>query len=155
MNLEAQHWTTASIIYRRRIGAYGIDNQAEIAELKEWARTHGLLTPETSVFGITHDDPRVTPADSCRYDAAILTGPPSEQHASALKDDYVIGSLAGGSYAVAVIEHTAEGLSRGWAEIIPAVGQAGFTVDPSRPIVERYSAARLERDECELCVPIL
>ena len=68
-NLPGYH-----VAYLRNIGPYGPGSG--IPELwrrmERWATARDLWTPDRLCLGIAHDDPMVTDAAKCRYDAAIV-----------------------------------------------------------------------------------
>lgn len=63
--------------------------------------------------------------------------------------------LAGGSYLVFELEHTAEAIQEAWAKFPEGLNRLGYQLDPSRPIMERYFRQMVENHLCQLCVPIL
>lgn len=63
-------------------------------------------------------------------------------------------SLPGGKYAVFSIPHTAEAVQKAWNDIFPQLAVDGLTLDPSRPILERYVPAMLQKHLCEICAPV-
>ena len=63
-------------------------------------------------------------------------------------------TLLAGKYVVFTIAHTAEAMQIAWNEIFIQLDALGHSMDSSRPILERYSVAMIERQLCEICVPI-
>lgn len=63
-------------------------------------------------------------------------------------------TLLAGKYVVFTIAHTAEAMQIAWNEIFIQLAALGHSMDSSRPILERYSVAMIERQLCEICVPI-
>ena len=62
------------VAFVRHIGPYSQVGPTW-GKLMSWAGMRGLLGPSTQILGIVHDDPRITPAEKVRYDAAITVPP--------------------------------------------------------------------------------
>jgi len=63
------------VAYVRHFGLYGPTVRRAWATLFKWAGPRGLLRPEAKPIGVYHDDPMITPGESCRYDACIPVPP--------------------------------------------------------------------------------
>lgn len=142
------------VAYMRHIGPYGLGiQQFWERTFVPWAQAQGLL-PQSDCYGIGHDDPHITPAPQCRYDACVAVG-----------EDFVASSpvsmttLPGGRYAVAAFEGTVAQLSVAWTELLrdwlPA---SGLQID-ARPVFERIPAGTQKNPDtgvfaCELCIPV-
>lgn len=142
------------VAYMRHIGPYGqLINQFWSQTFVPWAHAQGLL-PGASCYGIGQDDPHITPAAQCRYDACV-----------AVPDDFVakspvsIATLPGGRYAVAEFTGTVPQLTLAWTELLrdwlPA---SGMQLD-GRPVLE-HMPPDTQYDPatgvftCELCIPV-
>ena len=148
MNFQIKKIPPYHIAYMRSVGQYGLRNAKTMQSLKEWAHSNNLMTAEAIIFGIPQDDPQMTLAENCRYDACIV-----------IAEDYVIdgaleGEFAGGNYAVFVVVHTAEAIQKAYEEIFPELQKSGYTAD-RKPIVERYTLEMVDSHRCEICVPII
>ncbi|MFD1065592.1 AraC family transcriptional regulator [Oceanobacillus locisalsi] len=143
------------IVYMRRIGAYGKENNQLMAAFKHWmiynnASKGNLLTDNAVILGIIWDNPTLVPSEACRYDTALVLSSQQE-----INDECVQQSiLQGGSYAVFTIEHTADALTRAWETIFSELAVAGHQLDESKPILERYVKSMLDKHVCEICLPI-
>ena len=61
------------ITYLRQIGPYEHEGIGRVwEELGRWAGHRGLMGPHNPSFGVSHDNPEVTPAEKCRYDAGVM-----------------------------------------------------------------------------------
>src|SRR5262245_5231874 len=82
------------VAFARHVGSYDHVGSAWQG-LMGWAVRSGLLGATTTMIGIVHDDPEVTPPDKMRYDAAIPV-------ADGVKPDKDIGvqQLDAGRYAI-------------------------------------------------------
>ncbi|SIO16520.1 AraC family transcriptional regulator [Halodesulfovibrio marinisediminis] len=80
----------------RHIGPYS-ECKTAFSTLCNWAREQGLYGSFRQVFGISHDDPRTTPAEKLRYDACME-----------IPEDFVVAGEAqkytihGGRYACCI-----------------------------------------------------
>lgn len=154
MKVSVSVLPSVRVAFMRHIGPYGHPiQQFWESKFVPWALAQGLL-PQSDCYGIGHDDPHITPAPQCRYDACV-----------AVADDFVasgqvsIATLPGGRYAVAAFEGTVEQLYVAWIELLrdwlPA---SGLQMD-ARPVLERIPAGTQKHPEtgvfaCELCIPV-
>jgi AraC family transcriptional regulator len=80
----------------------------EFKLLGDWLASRNLITPETRIIGVYHDDPKSVPVDDLRSHAGIV-----------VDDDFVIEppleqvDISGGAYAV--LMHTGP-----YSEMLPA-----------------------------------
>ncbi|MGE0800986.1 MAG: GyrI-like domain-containing protein [Lautropia sp.] len=143
----------ARIAYLRHIGPYGAPILAFWQEaVYPWMVTNDLLSAPR--YGIAHDDPQVTRAQQCRYDACIEVPAGFAPNGAA-----VIGEVPGGRYASCYFkgENTAIGdawqaMFRDW---LPA---SGFQLD-GRPCIEYYGPGtsydpKTGVFDCDLLVPV-
>ena len=63
--------------------------------LMAWAGPRGLFGPRTTVLGVAHDDPQVTPVDKVRYDACLTV----DERFKA-EGEVGVQEVGGGEYAV-------------------------------------------------------
>jgi DNA gyrase inhibitor len=150
MTYQIEEMPESRVAYIRKIGAYGVDNYALMEKLKAWAKANALFTKSAAILGIAQDNPETTPPENCRYDVCIIVA-----------DDYTIADadvdeaiLPGGKYAVFTIAHTAEAVQKAWSEIFSHLSAQSQQPDFSRPILERYIPAMIDRHLCEICIPV-
>lgn len=146
MHIEAL--SNYRLAYIRRVGPYGSTNIQAMETLKNWAKEKNLLTSSAVIFGIAQDNPETTPPEDCRYDVCIVI---SKDYP--LNNSLEEGKLAGGTYAIFKVEHTAEAIQKAWAAIFPSIKNSGYKMD-NKPILERYNVQMVEAGYCELCVPV-
>lgn len=118
-------------------------------KLKNWAKARDLLDRDSILYGIAHDNPEQTKPENCRYDTCIAIEsdfPPDETIQTC--------TLAGGSYIIFAIPHTAEAIQQAWQEIFPLMTELDIRFDPNRPVLERYKNQLIVKHQCEICVPI-
>ncbi|NVZ50142.1 AraC family transcriptional regulator [Pseudomonas sp. B6002] len=143
----------ARVAYQRLIGPYG----PAIGEfwrgvMAPWMHSHGLS--DQTCYGIGYDDPSLTPANKCRYDACVEV--PARFVASGQADTQ---TLPGGRYAVARFKGKPEQIAHAWMwltrEWMPS---SGLQCD-DRPCFEMFSAPtvidpRTGEFNCEICIPV-
>lgn len=149
--MSEETWEAATVLYRRRTGAYGAENYALMADFKEWLREQKLYCEETVIIGVPLDDPNVTEAQSCRYDVCVM----NTAGTVTCSDEVKSKKMDGGRYVVFLIEHMAEAIQKAWMECLNELGKYHDFADYTRPIIERYVKRLVDAGYCELCVPIL
>ena len=150
MTYQIEEMPKSRIAYMRRVGPYGVGNYILMKKFKEWAKANGLFTESAVILGISQDNPATTPPENCRYDVCIVV---SEQFTTT-DTDVNEAKLPGGRYAVFTIDHTAEAIQKAWGEIFSQLSAQDKQPDVSRPIIERYIPAMINKHLCEICVPI-
>ena len=131
----------SEIIYMRRTGAYGIEN---------YKLMDTLYDEDTVIYAIPMDDPERVTSCQCRYDVCI-NKPENQTFAF---DQVGCRDLERGKYLVFLISHTAEAVQTAWEMRFPELEKLGYLLDKSRPVIERYKKALVDRHLCELCIPI-
>jgi DNA gyrase inhibitor GyrI len=150
MTYQIEEMPKSHIAYMRRVGPYGASNYILMKKFKEWAKANGLFTELAVILGISQDNPATTLPENCRYDVCIVV---SENFATT-DADVNEAELPGGRYAVFTIDHTVKAIQKAWSEIFPQLSAQGQQPDISRPIIERYIPAMIDKHLCEICVPV-
>lgn len=149
-NPTAELIPTQRIAYIRHTGAYGPENRKTMECLKQWAREKGLFQESAVIYAIAWDNPMTTAAEKCRYDVCLQ-----------LDDSFVVdesvreGTFEQGWYVVFTIPHTAEAIQQAWQRVFQNTEEAGYRIDETRVVVERYRQKLVKNHLCELCVPII
>jgi AraC family transcriptional regulator len=142
------------VAYARTIGPYCLETaEPAFVQLLQWAVPRGLLNEKTLILGVLRNDPNITPADKCIYDACI-TIPESVGSDGRIN----VQSLPGGKCAVYHCEIDPGGHYEAWMRLmIHWLLSSGYQPD-SRPyyeiiynITEEYP---LRRHVVDLCLPI-
>ena len=155
MNVEVKSLPATRVAYLRHIGPYGTPGIPHTWQrLGAWCAEHGLTLPRRTMYGIAYDNPDVTPAEKCRYDACVEVdasfGPQGE---------IGIQTIAGGRYLCSQFSGTSATIHEGWTKLCRgALPDRGYQAD-DRPTLEIYPPAfamdkRTGALSCLLCMPV-
>ena len=143
----------ARMAYLRHIGPYGQPvSQFWLQTVLPWLIANGL--EKAPRYGIGLDDPCITAADKCRYDAGV-----------AIPDDFVarspagIQTLPGGRYAITEFEGSVDDIAATYTELLRDWLPASGLQADDRPFHEYYPAdARYDADkgtfQCRICLAV-
>lgn len=151
MDTRTETMQPCTIAYMRRTGAYGIECKAVMEQLKSWAKQTNCLNDDSIILGIALDNPEVTAPESCRYDACLVVS--NDFHTD--DNGVLTRKLNGGKYCVFTVAHTTKSIQQAWSTMFTEISTLGYTIDFSRPIIERYAMKMIRKHLCELCVPIV
>ena len=151
--VSLQHFAPSRVAYLRHIGPYGPGlGQFWRDTVLPWIDQQGYQA--ACCFGIAHDNPSLTPAADCRYDAAIEIGDTDPLPAPA-------GSarLPGGRYAVLEFTGDPRGLAEAWRNFFQVWLPHSAYLPDARPCFERYppgtfTLADRSAFRCQLCMPV-
>ena len=143
------------LAYVRYVGPYGPHGIPELwTRLRRWMEAHDLRLDATVRLGVTYDDPGITAAEKCRYDACVAV-PGSFQ-----PDKWVnVMDVPGGKYALAEFVGTAHEITGVWDRVFSSwLPDSGYQPD-DRPCFEIYRGdctvdATAGRFRCALCLPV-
>ena len=154
MNVKLIDRQPVTVAYLRHLGPYGEPISLFWQNTYYlWAATNNLL--EQPRYGISHDDPSITAAEKCRYDACAEVAPNFVASGGAFKT-----VIPGGKYAVLRFKGPGEQVGEAWAALLRDwLPSSGLQLD-SRPSFEYYpkDAAcdpRTGALECEICIPVV
>lgn len=149
MQIHVENIPASPLIFMRRTGEYGEQNFKLMQDMKEWIQAHNLWNESDTIYGIAQDNAATTAPEQCRYDVCLVT----EQ---VFEDDTIQrGTLPAGTYLVCEIPHTSDAVQHFWGSVGEVLAEEGKAIDESRPILERYQFAFVEKGYCEFCIPIL
>jgi AraC family transcriptional regulator len=141
------------VAYHRHIGPYGpgigVFWRTTVAP---WIQSHGLDTQ--TCYGVGYDDPSITPAAKCRYDACV-TVPDSFTDAGSAD----IATLPGGRYACARFKGQPAAIGDAWIWLTRNwLPSSGLQCD-DRPCFEMFTpttAMDAQTGEmcCDICIPV-
>lgn len=113
MKVEVKELPSLNVAYVRTIGEYGYEPAKKaFQKLEQWAGPRGLMD-EAVCLGVTWDNPCVTPAEKCRYDACVVV--PDDTEVAGGAD---LQTVAGGKYAVHQTEVFNNDFQKGWDHLI-------------------------------------
>jgi AraC family transcriptional regulator len=153
MNVKLVDRQPTRVAYFRHVGPYG----AAVSDLWQrtiypWLASNNLLGNPR--FGISLDDPGVTAAEKCRYDACV------EVPAGFVgTGKYLTTTIPGGKYAVAKFRGNVGEVAKAWMALLRDwLPGSGMQLD-SRPCFEYYPREstydpRTGVFDCEICVPV-
>ena len=139
------------IIYRRRIGAYGMENKNLMEDFKRWLKNNELLNNESIILAIPRDNPQTTNPENCRYDVALIV----DSFDNIEQLDIKKSILESSKYAIFSVEHTEQGVTHAMQTMFSEIASKGYNIDTQHPMIERYALKMVENNRCEICVPIL
>ncbi|VTU23733.1 Regulatory protein SoxS [Variovorax sp. SRS16] len=154
MTIEIKTLPEVRVAYMRHVGPYGDSGIARTWQrFAAWCGEHGLMQPRRPMFGISHDNPDVTPPGKCRYDACIEVD-------GDFKPEGEIGvqTLRGGRFACTRFTGTSAVIHQAWMALCDWLPDSGWQADDGAPI-EIYGTD-FEMDEktgafsCTLCMPV-
>jgi AraC family transcriptional regulator len=105
-------------------------------------------------YGVSHDDPGVTAADQCRYDACVEISRPLVAPGAALTT-----TIPGGEYAVAKFQGTAGQIGGVWNKLLREwLPASGLQLD-ARPFFEYYPTdstydPKMGIFTCDIAIPV-
>lgn len=148
MKISEELINEQAVVFASRTGAYGPENRVLMERFKKWVCDSGYMTDDAVILGIACDAISQTPPEKCIYEVCLL----GEHEAS---EPWIErGVISGGKYAVTELPHTAEAVALAWQEGIPQLVDAGYKLDFSRPIIERYKKSLVDKGVCEMLFPI-
>lgn len=130
--LHIRRFPARRIVFVRHVGRYDeVGNAWD--RLMTLAAAAGLIGPEAEMLGLCHDDPEVTPAEQCRYDACLLVACPVDEAAG-----LQVGMIPEGEYAalrhLGPYDEVSVTYAALFGRLIPAAGREAAPA----PSVERY-----------------
>lgn len=141
------------IAYLRHHGPYGDEvNIFWRQTVFAWMAENSLLGAPR--YGISHDDPSITAAAKCRYDACVEVDEKTLLSGRALR-----ATLPGGKYALVEYSGPASQIGHAWSRLLREwLPSSGLQLD-GRPCFEYYSKdasydQKTGHFTCEICVPV-
>ena len=155
MSVQVRELPPYHVAYMRYVGPYGPHGIPELwMKLQKWMEARGLATDTAIKLGVSYDDPSITAAEKCRYDACVVVPPefPSDKWVNVL-------DLPGGKVAVSEFTGGAHEIEEAWGRVFSAwLPGSGYQPD-DRPCVEVYRGhagvdGKPNLFRCELCLPV-
>jgi AraC family transcriptional regulator len=153
MNVILVDRPAVDVAYYRYTGPYGPDvGRFWFEQVAPWMAANGLMGRVR--YGVSHDDPGITDADKCRYDACVELAPGAIVSGQPLRT-----TLAGGRYACTRFEGTVDTINDAWRHLLRSwLPASGLQLD-ARPFLEHYPIDTTYDPttgvfDCELCIPV-
>lgn len=153
MNVTLVDRQPVDVAYYRYTGPYGpAVGRFWFEQVAPWMAANQLMGRPR--YGLSHDDPDITDADRCRYDAAVEV-PPGE----VLSGQPQRATLPGGRYACMPFEGTVDIINEAWRRLLRDwLPGSGLQLD-ARPFLEHYPVDAPYDPAtgvfgCELCIPV-
>ena len=155
-NVTIKHLPGYHVAYLRNIGPYGPGSGIPDLwqRMQRWASARDLWTADRLCIGIAHDDPMITEAAKCRYDAAIVI--PADLAADGGVN---VADIPGGKHAVLEFAGGVRDIGPAWGHIYGRwLPESGYHPD-DRIGFELYKGegawdGASDRFRCDICVPI-
>ena len=151
MTIAMEIFPPKNIVFMRRVGENGEHNRILMQTFRERIKYMGIPLNEYSFFGINWDDPKTISSTKCRYDVAIIV---DNHQLFYLYEDLHKSNLPSGKFAVILLPYTLESMENIWENFQDIIAKENCVWDRTRPIIERYRKKLLEKELCELCVPV-
>jgi len=123
------------VAFVRNVGPYNTSGEAW-GKLMKWGWKKMMFKPPET-FGLGYDDPDVTPAEQCRYDACMVINEKTK-----VKPPVETKEFAGGTYVATLHEGAYDNISNTYAKLFarvasgPIDGKSWMLGDP--PSLEKY-----------------
>jgi AraC family transcriptional regulator len=152
-NVKLVERQPTTIAYFRHVGPYG----QPISDFWQktvypWMVTNNLLGQPR--VGVSHDDPKITAPEKCRYDAGVEVPP-----GFVGSGKHLMTTLPGGKYAAAEYKGTAKEIGEAWSALLRDwLPESGMQLD-SRPFFEYYARESTYDPKtgvftCQLFIPV-
>ena len=159
MSLEIKTFPPARIACMRYTGPYGHPDIAmHWQRFGAWCEAQGLMKPRRKMYGISLDNPMLTPPNNCRYDLAIEVDATFKVN-DADKPSVAIQQFDGGRHACQPFKGTAAQIGMAWMAMFGQVLPMSGLQREEKPSMEVYPED-FEMSQntfvfgCCLCVPV-
>ena len=155
MAVQVREAPAYHVAYMRYAGPYGARGIPELwTRFRKWMETRDLPMETTTRLGVGYDDPRITAAEKCRYDACVVVPPDFKA------DRWVnLTDLPGGKCGVHEFTGSAHEIVAAWDRVFASwLPGSGYQPD-DRPCFELYRGnplvdAKAGVFRCDLWLPV-
>jgi len=154
MSVQVRELPPQRVVYMRHVGPYGAHGIPDLWQrFATWMHARGFDMDQSTRLGVARDDPSITAADKCRYDACLVV--PSDFQPDRSVN---VTEIPGGRYAVSSFHGTAHDIQGAWDRVFSAwLPGSGFQPD-DRPCFEVYRGRAFDEKtgifRCDLCLPV-
>jgi AraC family transcriptional regulator len=141
------------VAYMRYTGPYGEPvSRFWMQDVAPWMAADGLMGQAR--YGISHDDPSITQAALCRYDACVEVAADYVPSGRAL-----VTTLPGGRYAVMPFKGNSEQVFHAWTQLLRDWLPTSRLQLDNRPCFEHYPRGSTHDPvsgvfDCQICIPV-
>ncbi|MDR6856595.1 AraC family transcriptional regulator [Variovorax guangxiensis] len=154
MKVELKTLPAVRVAYMRHVGPYGDSNITRLWQrFAAWCGEQGLMQPRRTMYGVSHDNPDVTPPARCRYDACIEV---DEGFRPA--GEIGVQTLPGGRYACCEFIGPPTEIHTAWMRLCEWLPDSGWQAADGAPL-EVYGPDFVMDEKtgafsCMLCMPV-
>lgn len=152
MNAEIREMPEYNVAYIRKLGAYCKETcEPTFSELMQWASPRNYVGPG-KVLAIYWDNPDVTPAEKCRFDACVIIpqGVVPEGH-------IYTQTISAGPYAVCHFEVKPENMQQAWEDAFTWFCARGYECN-DKPCYKLYHNNAADHAQgkyiFDICIPL-
>lgn len=155
MHVDIRSLAPQRVAYLRYTGPFADDGVARSWQrFVAWFLSRGLMQPPRTRYGISQDNPEITPPEHCRYDCCIAVDEDFQP-----EGEIGVQTIAGGMYACAPFEGGAADFGDAWMRLYGQWLPASDWQADDRPPLELYPADAIPdpqtgRIRCLLCIPV-
>lgn len=155
MHVDIRTLAPQRVAYLRYTGPFANDGVARTWQrFVAWFVSRGLMQPPRTRYGVSQDNPEITPPEHCRYDCCIAVDEDFRP-----EGEIGVQTIAGGTYACAPFDGVAADFSGAWMRLYGQWLPASDWQAEDRPPLEIYPADQIPdpqtgRIRCLLCIPV-
>ncbi|MEP4077960.1 AraC family transcriptional regulator [Haloferula sp.] len=154
MKIEIKELSPIEVYSVRKTGPYKVAASEAFGELMPFAYGKRLMTPETRMFGIGHDDPSITDGEKIRYDACLTRDVAVEP-----PEGIQLLTIQGGLHAIALHKGPYEALVESYDMLIGTWLSENDRELRDEPLFEEYLNRDPRKTKPEnlrtlICIPI-
>lgn len=155
MHVDIRTLAPQRVAYLRYTGPFAGDGVARTWQrFVAWFLSAGLMRKPRTRYGVTQDNPEITPPERCRYDCCIAVDDDVQP-----QGEIGVQTLAGGTYACAPFDGTAADIHGAWTRFYGQWLPASAWQAEDRAPLEIYPADAIPdpetgRFQCLLCLPV-
>ncbi|OUM01280.1 AraC family transcriptional regulator [Variovorax sp. JS1663] len=154
MKVELKTVPPVRVAYMRHVGPYGESNIPRLWQrFAAWCGEQGLMAPRRTMYGLSHDNPDVTPPEKCRYDACVEVD-------EGFRPGGEIGvqTIAGGRHACCEFSGPPAEIHQAWMRLCEWLPDSGWQAADGPPL-EIYGRDFVMDEatgafSCTLCMPV-
>ena len=154
MKVELKTLPEVRVAYMRYVGPYGDSGITRTWQrFAAWCGEHGLMEPRRTMYGVSHDNPDVTPPAQCRYDACIEV-----DEGFRAEGEIGVQTVGGGRYECTEFAGPSTEIHKAWLNLCDWLPDSGWQPADGAPL-EIYGRDFVMDEKtgafsCTLCMPV-